>query len=80
VRVGQLDVTSDRSVRRLAKRYRGQPIDVLVNNAGILGEVPAQKRGAYDFEVFDEIMDVNVNGPLRMTEVFLDYKGVELPW
>jgi NAD(P)-dependent dehydrogenase (short-subunit alcohol dehydrogenase family) len=70
--VESLDVTSDRSVRRLAKKYRGRPIDVLVNNAGILGDVPSQKLGAYDFEVFDEIMDVNVKGPLRMTEAFID--------
>jgi NAD(P)-dependent dehydrogenase (short-subunit alcohol dehydrogenase family) len=72
VRVEKLDVTSDRSVRRLAKKYAGRPIDVLINNAGILGDVPAQKLGAYDFEVFDEIMDVNVKGPLRMTEAFID--------
>lgn len=72
VRVEKLDVTSDRSVRRLAKKYAGQPIDVLINNAGILGDVPAQKLGAYDFEVFDAIMDVNVKGPLRMTEAFID--------
>jgi NAD(P)-dependent dehydrogenase (short-subunit alcohol dehydrogenase family) len=70
--VESLDVTSDRSVRRLAKKYRGRPIDVLVNNAGILGDVPAQKLGAYDFEVFDAIMDVNVKGPLRMTQAFID--------
>lgn len=72
VRVEKLDVTSDGSVRRLAKKYAGQPIDVLINNAGILGDVPAQKLGAYDFEVFDAIMDVNVKGPLRMTEAFID--------
>jgi NAD(P)-dependent dehydrogenase (short-subunit alcohol dehydrogenase family) len=72
VQVEKLDVTSDRSVRRLAKKLRGWPIDVLINNAGILGEVPAQKLGSYDFEVFDEIMEVNVKGPLRMTEAFID--------
>jgi len=72
LRVEKLDVTSDRSVQRLAKKYRGQPIDVLVNNAGILGDVPAQKLGSYDFEVFDEIMEVSVKGPLRVTQAFID--------
>jgi NAD(P)-dependent dehydrogenase (short-subunit alcohol dehydrogenase family) len=72
LQVEKLDVTSDRSVRRLAKKYRGKPIDVLINNAGILGDVPAQKLGSYDLEVFDAIMDVNVKGPLRMTEAFID--------
>jgi NAD(P)-dependent dehydrogenase (short-subunit alcohol dehydrogenase family) len=72
LQIEKLDVTSDRSVRRLAKKYRGKPIDVLINNAGILGDVPAQKLGSYDLEVFDAIMDVNVKGPLRMTEAFID--------
>ncbi len=72
VRIEKLDVTSDRSVRALAKRYRGTPIDVLINNAGILGAVPAQKYGSYDLDVYDAIMDVNVKGPLRMVEAFMD--------
>jgi NAD(P)-dependent dehydrogenase (short-subunit alcohol dehydrogenase family) len=72
VSIEQLDVTSDRSVRRLAKKYESRPIDVLINNAGILGDIPGQKPGSYDFEVFDEIMDVNVKGPLRMMQAFID--------
>lgn len=73
VSIERLDVTSRRSVRRLAKKYRGQPIDLLINNAGILGDTTAQKTGSYDFDVFDEVMDVNVKGPLRMTEAFADH-------
>lgn len=72
VRVEKLDVTSDRSVRALAKRYKGTAIDVLINNAGILGAIPAQKYGNYDFRVYDEVEDVNVKGPLRMVEAFMD--------
>lgn len=72
VAVERLDVTSDRSVRALAKKYRGVPIDVLINNAGILGEVQAQKLGSYDFRVFDEVFDVNVEGPIRMVQYFID--------
>ena len=72
VRIEKLDVTSDRSVRALASRFRGVPIDVLINNAGILGDVPAQKYGSYDFDVYDQIADVNLKGPLRMVEAFMD--------
>ena len=72
VRVEKLDVTSDRSVRALAERYRGTKIDVLINNAGILGDTAAQKYGSYDFDTWDEVMDVNVKGPLRMVEAFMD--------
>jgi NAD(P)-dependent dehydrogenase (short-subunit alcohol dehydrogenase family) len=72
VHVEKLDVTSDRSVRALADRYRGKPIDVLINNAGILGDIQAQKYGSYDLDVLDEINDVNLKGPLRMMESFMD--------
>jgi len=72
VRIEKLDVTSDRSVRTLARRYEGVPIDLLINNAGILGDIAAQKYGSYDFNVYDEVADVNLKGPLRMTEAFLD--------
>ncbi|MEO8444204.1 MAG: SDR family oxidoreductase [Gammaproteobacteria bacterium] len=72
VRIEKLDVTSDRSVRSLATRYRGVPIDVLINNAGILGDINAQKYGSYDFKVYDQIIDVNWKGPLRMIEAFMD--------
>jgi NAD(P)-dependent dehydrogenase (short-subunit alcohol dehydrogenase family) len=72
VRIEKLDVTSDRSVRALAARYRGVPIDVLINNAGILGDISAQQYGSYDFDVYDEIIDVNWKGPMRMIEAFMD--------
>lgn len=72
VRIEKLDVTSERSVHALAARYRGTPIDVLINNAGILGDLNAQKYGSYDFDVYDEIVDVNWKGPLRMIEAFMD--------
>ena len=72
VSVEKLDVSSERSVRALAARYRGTPIDVLINNAGILGDINAQKYGSYDFDVYDEIVDVNWKGPLRMIEAFMD--------
>ena len=79
VHIEKLDVTSDRSVRALARRYRGVPIDVLINNAGILGDIPAQKYGSYDFDVYDEIIDVNFKGPLRMVEAFMDNVAAEPP-
>ena len=35
--VEKMDVTSDRDVEILATKYKNQPIDVLLNNAGIYG-------------------------------------------
>jgi NAD(P)-dependent dehydrogenase (short-subunit alcohol dehydrogenase family) len=35
--VERLDVNDDDEVKALAAKYHGRPIDVLVNNAGVLG-------------------------------------------
>ena len=40
--IEQLDVTDLSSIAALAKKYRGKPIDVLINNAGILGNPSSQ--------------------------------------
>ena len=65
----QLDVTDQASVDRLALDLADQPIDVLINNAGIqplmwtLAEV--------DFEQFERALDVNTIGPVRVTRALL---------
>jgi len=71
VLVEQLDVTDFDEMDELATRYKGVPIDVLLNNAGILGGNDRQKFGTFDYTAFDEVMAVNVVGPLRMVELFV---------
>jgi NAD(P)-dependent dehydrogenase (short-subunit alcohol dehydrogenase family) len=72
VAIEQLDVTDFDEMDALAARYKGVPIDVLINNAGILGGNDRQKFGSFDYTAFDEIMAVNVIGPIRMVELFVD--------
>jgi NAD(P)-dependent dehydrogenase (short-subunit alcohol dehydrogenase family) len=70
--IEELDVTDFAEMDALAARYEGVPIDVLINNAGILGGNDRQKFGTFDYDAFNEVMAVNVIGAVRMTEVFLD--------
>jgi NAD(P)-dependent dehydrogenase (short-subunit alcohol dehydrogenase family) len=72
VLIEQLDVTDFAEMDALATRYTGVPIDVLINNAGILGGNDRQKFGTFDYTAFDEVMAVNVVGPIRMVELFVD--------
>lgn len=72
VAVEKLDVTSQSDVDALAVKYKGQPIDVLLNNAAWLGDPADQKFGDYNFDVFLGVMDTNVAGPLRMAEAFIE--------
>jgi NAD(P)-dependent dehydrogenase (short-subunit alcohol dehydrogenase family) len=67
-----LDVTSDRQVDALAKKYRGLPIDVVLNNAGIYGTLEKQTLGNFDFEELKRVFDVNTIGSLRVSQAFLD--------
>lgn len=42
VSIATLDVADPASIAALAARLKGRPIDVLINNAGTLGDVPRQ--------------------------------------
>jgi len=72
VAIETLDVTSDKQVSRLAARYQDQPIDVLLNNAGIYGTLEKQTLGNFDFEELKTVLDVNAIGSLRVSQAFLD--------
>ena len=55
----------------LAKKYAGQPIDILINNAALMrGPDESQTFGTMDYEEFDTFFNTNVKGPLRVTEAF----------
>ncbi len=73
VTIEELDVTDDGEIASLAEKYNGRPIDILINNAGIPGDRTKQKLGNFDYAVFDQVMAVNVHGPLRMAQAFLDH-------
>lgn len=72
ISVEQLDVTSEEQITALAERHAGRPIDLLINNAGILGELPRQSLGGLDYDSFSQIMAVNVFGPLRISEALTE--------
>jgi NAD(P)-dependent dehydrogenase (short-subunit alcohol dehydrogenase family) len=72
VRVESLDVVSESSLEALASRLHGQPIDVLINNAGILGDPAAEDPLRFDAKSFSEVMDVNGFGPLSVSAALLE--------
>lgn len=72
VAVESLDVNDAAAVQTLARKYRDMPIDVLINNAGILGEGEAQALSNFDAATFDQVMRVNSYAPLRVSAAFLD--------
>lgn len=60
----------DAAAINAAAAAASDPIDVLINNAGIAGK-PSRSTLDVDFDSFAEVMDVNVFGPLRVLRAFL---------
>jgi NAD(P)-dependent dehydrogenase (short-subunit alcohol dehydrogenase family) len=72
VTIEKLDLLDIPGVKALAARYRGRPIDLVINNAGVLGDLDSQRLGSLDYEEFAEVMAVNVSGALAVSEAFRD--------
>lgn len=74
IRVETLDVSDHAGIDALADKLNGTAIDLIVNNAGISGGGSATQRfGQLDYSTFQDVMDVNVAGPLKISEAFLDH-------
>ncbi len=71
--IAVLDVTDLDQIQRLAADLDAVAIDVLINNAGVLGDLEGQQFGSFDFEQFAWTMAVNVYGPMAMAEAFKNH-------
>ena len=73
--VEQLDVADDASARTLADKLKGQAIDILINNAGIIGS-SSNSITDLDFNKMVNTYQVNALGPMRVTQAL--YKNLML--
>jgi NAD(P)-dependent dehydrogenase (short-subunit alcohol dehydrogenase family) len=71
VSVEALDVTDAAAIAALADKLKGQPIHVLINNAGITGDPRAQGIDGMDLAAYERVLAVNTLGPARISEAFL---------
>src|SRR5437763_7355048 len=65
------DVSDERHRRALVDAAGGGRLDLLVNNASLLGPSPQPKLADYDLDVLHDVYDVNVFAPLRLTQLAL---------
>jgi NAD(P)-dependent dehydrogenase (short-subunit alcohol dehydrogenase family) len=70
--VEKLDVSKDADIRAIAAKYKGHAIDILINNAGVLGGREEQTLGTLDRKAFHDVVDVNSFAPLAVSEALRD--------
>lgn len=67
VSILQMDVTNPAQIEQAARSVSG-PIDILINNAGIMGK--SQSFGHMDYGAWEAVLRVNTLAPLRVAEAF----------
>lgn len=79
VEVFRLDVADHGSIEEAGRAFAGEAIDVLLNNAGVLGRVALAAGGIEhqsfrrtDYDDWERIYRVNVFGPMKMAETFVE--------
>ena len=79
LQVEKLDVTDQAAILGLSARHAGRPLDVLLNNAGIIGPLPVtehihrQRFGGIDYALWEQVLRTNTFGPVMMAEAFLPH-------
>ncbi|MBT8441222.1 MAG: SDR family oxidoreductase [Gammaproteobacteria bacterium] len=73
--IEQLDVTDYERIEALAEKYKDQPIDILLNNAGLTPRyASAFKRvKGVDFDMAVKSYEVNALGPLKVSQQFMPH-------
>jgi NAD(P)-dependent dehydrogenase (short-subunit alcohol dehydrogenase family) len=68
--IEQLDATNETDIRELAVKYSQHPIDVLINNAGVIGP-DTTLDDDFSAEEFSATLAINSFAPLRISQAFL---------
>jgi NAD(P)-dependent dehydrogenase (short-subunit alcohol dehydrogenase family) len=71
LRIMGLDVTDAISIKAAATELDEQAIDLLLNNAGVIGP-RGQTIGNIDYDAWAKVLDANTIGPMRVSEAFVD--------
>ena len=73
ITVERLDVVNEADIAALQAKYKGKPIDLLLNNAAVNdGDGTGATLGKLDAKLFDRAMRTDVLGPLLVSQAFLD--------
>lgn len=73
-----VDVTDFDAIDAIAAKYKGQPVDVLINNAAVFGPKAQgdgdlrQTFGHMDYDIWTDLLRVNLMAPFKLVEAFIE--------
>lgn len=68
----RMDVTDFASIDKAAAEIGDVAIDVLINNAGIVGNFDRQRIDDIDYQAWHSVLDTMMIGPVRVAQAFMD--------
>jgi NAD(P)-dependent dehydrogenase (short-subunit alcohol dehydrogenase family) len=71
IQLETLDIEKFKQIDALSEKLAHQPIDVLINNAGIYRDNKNNGFGHFDYQAWTESLLVNTEAPVKMAEAFL---------
>ena len=78
IKIHSLDVTNHQEIDSLSQSLSNTPIDIIINNAGIIGPFPIfkhiekQRFKTMDYTVWEDVLRTNLFGPIKISESFLE--------
>ncbi len=80
IQLEALEVTDHAAIDALAVKHRGQPIDILINNAGDIGprdpdrtRLHEQQFGTMNYAEWRRVLEINTLAPLKVAEAFVEH-------
>ena len=80
IQLEALEVTDHAAIDALSAKYRGQPIDILINNAGDIGprdpdrtRLHEQQFGTMNYAEWRRVLEINTLAPLKVAETFVEH-------
>lgn len=71
ISIHTLDVTDTGQIEALSRTLQDEPIDLLINNAGVAVDRNEPSLSRVDYEAWKTTMEVNLHAPLKMVNAFL---------
>lgn len=71
MKIEALDVADFAQIDKLSAKLADERIDVLLNNAGVYGDVSGKGFGKIDYQAWAATLAINTMAPVKMAEAFL---------